>query len=91
MMLENKVLFSRKLAEFGLECQQLLAEETVKEIEKTYPIICFMSMLCNEYFQREKIVIQRETIFDKYEPLRQFGLPVPPKKKMGESIYKQGQ
>lgn len=90
MMTEGKIVFSEKLAELGLECQKMLADETIKDIEREYPIICTLSMLCNEFFQREKITIQTDYRFDKYEPLRQFGLPVPPKKKFGESIYKQG-
>lgn len=90
MMKEGKVVFSERLADFGLECQNLLADETIKDIEKTYPVVCTMSMLCNEYFQKEKIVLKTDCAFDKYEPLRQLGLPVPEKRKYGESIYKQG-
>lgn len=80
MMLERRVIISDKVAPFGLECQNLLAEEGRKEIEKTYPMICAMAVMANEFFQREKIEMQKPEDFDKYQALRDAGIIITPKK-----------
>ena len=79
MMIKEKVLFSREVADFGLECQNMLLDESMKEIEKNYPHICTMSMIVNEYFSQEKISIQTYHPFDKFEAFREMGIPCPPK------------
>lgn len=90
MMLNNKMFFSERVGDFGLECQNLLKDESIKDIEKTYPYICTLSMLVNEYFSMERTRIEKIELFDKYAGLREMGLPVPKKKGEWESIFKIG-
>lgn len=81
MMVKGKIHFSREVADFGLECQNLLIEETDKERQKNYPHISTIAMLVNEYFAQEKIEIQRPTFFDPYQAFREMGIPYIPKKR----------
>lgn len=80
LMIKDKICFSREIADFGLECQNMLLEETEKEIQKNYPHVCTLAMLVNEYFSQEKIALHREEPFDKYAGFREMGIPCPPKK-----------
>lgn len=79
MMVKNKIFFSREVADFGLECQNLLIEEQPKEVQKNYPHICTLAMMVNEYFSQEKIKIHTEGPFDKFAAFREMGIPCPPK------------
>lgn len=81
LMVKEKICFSREVAALGLECQNLLIEETEKEVEKNYPHICTIAMLVNEYFSQEKVPIHSAKLFDPYEAFREAGIPCPPKKK----------
>jgi len=80
MIVKDKIHFSSELADFGLECQNLLIDESEKEVQKNYPHICTMAMMVNEYFSQDKIVIGRDEDFDKYAGFREMGIPCPPKK-----------
>ena len=75
LMMKDKIIFSRNIAEFGLECQNLLLEESEKDVQKNYPHICTLAMLVNEYFSQDKITIPRLKPFDKYEAFREMGIP----------------
>lgn len=86
MMVKDKICFSRQIADFGLECQNMLIEETEKEVHKNYPHICTLAMMVNEYFAQEKISIQMIKPFDKFDAFREMGIPCPPKKK-GKSLF----
>lgn len=90
MMINDRIVFSQNVADFGLECQNMLMDESRAEVEKNYPHICNFSMLVNEYFQNEKISIPQLQVFDKYEGLRAMGLPCPPLKKPGKNLFKIG-
>lgn len=79
LMIKKKIVFSREVADFGLECQNLLIEENVKEVQKNYPHVCTLAMMVNEYFSQEKLVIHTEGPFDKYKGFRDIGIPCPPK------------
>lgn len=81
MMIKNKIVFSREVADLGLECQNMLIEETPKEVQKNYPHICTLAMMVNEYFAQEKVVIHTAKPFDKYDAFREVGIPCPPKKR----------
>ena len=81
MMLKDKIKFSRSIADFGLECQNLLSEESEKDIQKNYPHICTLAMLVNEYFSQEKISIPNLKPFDKFQAFREMGIPCPPQRK----------
>lgn len=88
MVLSKKMKFSSQVGDVGLEFQNLLMDESQKDIEKNYPHICTLAMISNEYFQRDRIQIKEDNGFDKYAPLREMGLICPPlKKRLGESIF----
>lgn len=80
LMVKQKIFFSRTVADFGLECQNLLLEETKKDVEKNYPHVCTLAMMANEYFSQEKLVLKTNSPFDKYDAFREMGIPCPPKK-----------
>lgn len=75
MMIKEKIIFSREVADFGLECQNMLIEESEKDIQRNYPHVCTLSMLVNEYFALEKVKIHSAKPFDKYEAFREAGIP----------------
>ena len=79
LMIKEKICFSREIADFGLECQNMLIEESEKDIQKNYPHVCTLSMMVNEYFSQEKIVIHTEGPFDKFDAFREMGIPCPEK------------
>jgi len=79
MMIKEKICFSREIADLGLECQNMLIEESDKDVQKNYPHICTLSMLVNEYFSQEKISLQTYKPFDKFDAFREMGIPCPPK------------
>ncbi len=80
LMVKDKIKFSREIAEFGLECQNLLIDETQKESEKNYPHISTIAMMVNEYFSQEKMALHQTKPFDKFDAFREMGIPCPPKK-----------
>lgn len=80
LMIKDKIIFSRNIADFGLECQNMLIEESDKEVQRNYPHVCTLAMMVNEYFAQEKIAIHREHQFDKYDAFREMGIPCPSKK-----------
>lgn len=86
MMIKDKIQFSREVAEFGLECQNMLIEESDKDVQKNYPHVCTLAMMVNEYFSQEKIAIHSDQKFDKYDAFREMGIPCPPKKR-GKTIF----
>lgn len=89
LMIKKKIIFSREVADFGLECQNLLIEESSKDVQKNYPHVCTMAMLVNEYFSQEKISIHQESPFDKYQAFRDMGIPCPSKSR-SKSLFKFG-
>jgi hypothetical protein len=86
LMVKDKIRFSREIADFGLECQNLLIEENEKEVQKNYPHICTLAMMVNEYFSQEKITIPHLKPFDKFEAFREMGIPCPSPKK-GKTLF----
>lgn len=81
MMIKDKIFFSREIADFGLECQNMLIDESNKDIQKQYPHVCTLSMIVNEYFSQEKLRISTSGEFDKWDAFREMGIPCPPKRK----------
>ena len=81
MMMQKKIFFSQENGDFGLECQHMLIDETVKEMQKNYPSACTLSMIVNEYFQNEKKTFEEIAVFDRYKELRDMGIICPIKKK----------
>lgn len=81
LMAKDKIKFSREVADFGLECQNLLIEEVEKDVHKNYPHVCTLSMIVNEYFSQEKLNIPNLKPFDKYQAFRDMGIPCPPQRK----------
>lgn len=80
LMIKEKIFFSREVADFGLECQNMLIEESAKDVQKNYPHVCTLSMMVNEYFSQERAMIHSDQNFDKYQAFRDMGIPCPPKK-----------
>jgi len=91
MMANGKMHISNKLEEFGPECQKLLRDEPIKEIQSNYPHICTLAMLVNEFFQIERIKVKNLATFDKYDALRDMGIPVPQKKNRLMPTYRIGE
>ncbi|MDD3471514.1 MAG: hypothetical protein PHS86_01920, partial [Syntrophaceae bacterium] len=89
MMIRDKVCFSREMADFGLECQNMLIEESDKDIQKNYPHVCTLAMTVNEYFSQEKVAIHQTKPFDKFDAFREMGIPCPPKRG-SKSLFKFG-
>lgn len=89
LMIKEKICFSREIADFGLECQNMLIEESDKEVQKNYPHVCTISMMVNEYFSQEKVAIHSSKPFDKYDAFREMGIPCPPKSR-SKSLFKFG-
>ena len=85
LMLKEKIVFSREIADFGLECQNMLIEESEKDVQKNYPHICTLSMMVNEYFSQEKVRIHSDPQFDKWDAFREMGIPCPEKRQ--KSIF----
>jgi hypothetical protein len=81
MMIKKQIVFSRQIADFGLECQNMLIEESSKEVQRNYPHICTLAMMVNEYFALDKVRIHSEPEFDKWKAFRDMGIPAPPSKK----------
>lgn len=79
MMNENKIRFSDKLGEIGVECQRLMMDEKEKDMIKNYPLICSLGMLVNEFFRKEKTTLSAPNDIDIYAPLREAGFYIPKK------------
>lgn len=86
LMIKEKICFSREVADFGLECQNMLIDETIKDVQKNYPHVCSLAMMVNEYFSQEKIIIHKPSDFDKFQAFRDMGIPCP-LKKTGKSLF----
>ena len=79
MMLNKKILISDKVEDFGPECQNILREESRKDVQQNYPHICALAMLVNEFFQMEKIKAALPHKFDPIQALVEAGIVVQPK------------
>lgn len=79
MMIAEKIIFSDKLGDLGVECQRLMMGEKENEMIKNYPLICSLGMLVNEFFRKEKLTLNAPNDIDIYAPLREAGIYVPRK------------
>lgn len=80
LMVKDKIRFSQEVADFGLECQNMLLDESQKDVHKNYPHVCTLAMMVNEYFSQEKVEIPLLQPFDKWQAFREMGIPCPKKK-----------
>lgn len=80
MMLSGKIRFSEKIADFGVECQKLLMDTPDFAIIDKFPLASALAMTVNEFFSTERMMHQ-EMPDDIYQPLREAGFYIPPKKK----------
>lgn len=87
LMVKEKILFSQNLSDFGIECQNLLLDDGKKEIQRSYPRVCTIAMMVNEFFAQEKIIIHQENKFDEYQALRDMGIPYTPRRKSKSFIF----
>jgi hypothetical protein len=89
MMLKDTICFSREVADFGLECQNMLIDESEKDVQKNYPLVCTLSMIVNEYFSMEKKSIHDAKPWDKWDAFRIAGIPCQPKRQ-SKSFFRIG-
>lgn len=87
MMQNNKIFMAQDIGDFGLECQNMLVDESMNDIEKKYPYSCTLSMMVNEYFQREKLSMPQLKEFDKFQALRDMGIICPTPKSNSKRIF----
>ena len=81
LIIKEKIQFSREIGDLALECQNMLVDESTKDVQKNYPHICTLSMLVNEFFAQEKMSLEKQKDFDKFQAFRDMGIPVPENKK----------
>jgi hypothetical protein len=70
MILSNKLSFTNRSGEIGVECQNLLKEDDIR----LYPTICNMAMLANEFYQMPCLSKSEQERWDRYAPLREQGI-----------------
>jgi hypothetical protein len=87
LMISQKIFFPQEMGHFGLECQNMLVEESIKDVQKNYPHACTLAMLVNEYFQTETKSFDQPQKFDKYQALRDMGILVPKPKRGNMKIF----
>lgn len=70
MILGNKLTLSTKASDLGVEAQNLLKEDDIRD----YPYLCTMAMIVNEYYQAPCMSRHEQEHWDKMAPLREAGL-----------------
>lgn len=90
LMLNKKIHLCDRLSDLGMECQKLFMDESQKEIEKQFMITCTLAILVNEFFQLEKVQIDRVEDWNKFKALRDMGIIPPGPKNKGKSLFKYG-
>jgi len=83
MILANSIQFATPSSEIGVEAQNLLKEDDVRD----FPNVCCMAMLANEYYQPASLSKTEKEIWDKYAPLRDAGIPAPLPRKKGKMLF----
>lgn len=83
MVIADKLSFSNKSSEIGVECQNLLKEDDIRN----YPTICNIAMLVNEYYQAPSLSKHEQEIWDQFAPLRDAGIVTPLPKQKGLRLY----
>lgn len=83
MIIAGKLAFSNKASEIGVECQNLLKEDDIRD----YPTICTMAMLANEYYQAPSLSKHEQALWDQYAPLREAGIVANMPKQRGLRLY----
>lgn len=84
LILTQSILFADKAAQIGLESQNYLKEDDVKD----YPNICAMAMVANEFYQGISLSKPEKEKWDKFAPLRESGICVQkPNKKGAISLF----
>lgn len=79
LILTQSILFADKASQIGLESQNYLKEDDVKD----YPNVCAMAMLANEFYQGISLSKPEKEKWDKFAPLRDAGICVTRSKKKG--------
>lgn len=83
MILANSIQFATPSAQIGVEAQNLLKEDDVRD----YPHVCVMAVLANEYYQGACLSKTEKEIWDKFAPLREAGIPAPLPKRRGKQLF----
>lgn len=83
MILSNNIMFADSSSDIGVEAQNLLKEDDVRD----YPHVCCMAMLANEYYQPQSLSKAEKEVWDKFAPLRDAGIPAPMPKRKGKTLF----
>lgn len=70
MILGNKLTMSSLSSDIGVEAQNLLKEDDIRD----YPLVCAMAMIANEYYQAPSMSKYEQEHWDKMAPLREAGI-----------------
>lgn len=70
LILDNKLVMSSKSSDIGVEAQNLLKEDDIRE----FPLVCAMAMIANEYYQSPVLSRRDQEHWDKMAPLREAGI-----------------
>lgn len=70
MILDNRLIMSSKASDIGVEAQNLLKEDDIRE----FPLVCAMAMITNEYYQSPSMSRHEQEHWDKMAPLREAGI-----------------
>ena len=82
LILNKNMTFSTRSDQFGMESQNLLKEDDIRE----YPTVCTMAMLANEFYESPTLQKDEQMVWDQFAPLREAGIVCKPPKK-GNSVW----
>ncbi len=86
MILAGKMSFTNKAAQMGVECQNLLKEDDIRD----YPTLAAMAMLANEYYQSPSLSKHEQEVWNQFAPLREAGIVAPLPKQRALREYGRG-
>lgn len=70
MILEDKLTFSTFSSDIGVQAQNLLKEDDVRD----YPLVCSIAMIVNEFYVPSSLSYHEQEQWDKMKPLRDAGI-----------------
>lgn len=86
MVLSENFSFSTKVADAGVECQNLLKEDDIRD----FPTLCNLAMLANEFYQAPSLSKHEQVVWDQFAPLRESGIVTPLPKQRVLREYRSG-
>lgn len=82
MVKTQAVHVTNEVGDLSMEAQSYLKDDDVRE----FPYICAISMMINETFMSAAKTKEQQEHWDRYEGLREMGLPTPPMKQNGKTL-----